>query len=497
MTALDVILPTGPEALLLHNAAQRVADAPEFLSDPNQWGYSVSFPVQIPSPPSPDLLPFIDVDVVVLEGMIGVGVLDPELRQFISPEVDAQATGRQACIALRLDTIGPVHVMVRNTAPNGVRSRFRVLGATLRFRAKDDRLLIPTACPTISPTVHATPSLSGTFDVVVSHTSRRWTPALGDRDYLVERYTKPGRLHDLPAFDSLPPNNAPYHGLLTVCRIALSRAAVTSEVLQHYNSPEKIQHACLIGGELVVCFDSSLAVFARRTDVAHVEAIPERMERVVDPWLGGLHTSVPAGDGRTCLISSSGADAILWLDVPSRTITRRWRLPSSRYGINYALDDTTWLSDHYIPNDLQLGHLNCAAPDGRGGVFCSVLGQGDVGRVDENGHFDLLVSGYVGCHGVRYDQRADLLYFCDSCRGRLMRIDGLPRTTSGGHDRATVLFDAGSRWLHDAVHLGDGHFLLTLGDSNRLVLVDTAANRLLAEWDFGAVDGTLQFLSTL
>jgi hypothetical protein len=70
-----------------------------------------------------------------------------------------------------------------------------------------------------------------------------------------------------------------------------------------------------------------------------------------------------------------------------------------------------------------------------------------------------------------------------------MRVDG--------HDRATVLFDAGSRWLHDAVHLGRGTFLLTLGDSNRLVLVDTSANRWLAEWDFGVVDGTLQFLSTV
>lgn len=486
MTALDVILPTGPEALLLHNAAQRVADAPEFLTDPNQWGYSVSFGVHIPGPPSPDLLPFIDVDVVVLEGMIGVGVLDPELRQFISPEVDAHATGRHASIALRVDSIGPVQVMVRNTAPHGVPSRFRVLGATLRFRAKDGRLLIPGACPQIPATVHTTPSLSGTFDVLVSHTSRRWTPALGDRDYLVERYTKPGRLHDLPPFESLPPNNAPYHGRLTLCRIEISPSAVTSRILQHYDSPEKIQHVCVAGGEIVVCFDSGLAVFARG-EGSHVEPIPERMERVADPWFGGLHTVVPGDDERTCLVSSSGADAILWLDVPRRKVVRRWRLPASRYGANYALDDTTWLRDHYISNDLQLGHLNCAAPDGRGGVFCSVLGQGDVGRVDENGGFDLLVSGFVGCHGVRYDRRADLLYFCDSCRGRLMRVDG--------RDRATVLFDADSRWLHDAVHLGEGVFLITLGDTNRLALVDTANGRWLAEWDFGSVDGTLQFLS--
>jgi len=116
-----------------------------------------------------------------------------------------------------------------------------------------------------------------------------------------------------------------------------------------------------------------------------------------------------------------------------------------------------------------------------------VLGQGDIGRLDQDGHADLLVSGYVGCHGVRYDQRDDLLYFCDSCRGLLMRIDG--------QDRTTVLFDSGSAWLHDAVHLGEGVFLITVGDRNRLGLVDTAAGRWLAEWNFEPVGGTLQFLS--
>jgi len=487
MTSHDVILPTAPEALHLHNAARQVAGAPEFLSDPNQWGYSVSFPLQLPDLPTPDLRPFVVVDVMVLEGMIGIGVLDHNFRDFISPEVDAQATGRPASIELRVDAMNPAaHVMVRNTAPHGVPSRFRVLGAALRFRTRDDRLLIPSECAQIQPTVHAVPALTGTFDVLISHTSRRWNPAQGDREYLAERYAKPGRLDDLPPFDSLPPNNAPYHGRLTVCRIELSPSTVTSRILQHYNSPEKIQHTCLVGDAIVVCFDSGLAVFACR-DGSGIEPIPERMERIADPWLGGLHTVVPVGDGRTCLVSSSGADAILWLDVPRRQVVRRWRLPASRYGVNYALDDTTWLSEHYIPNDMQLGHLNCAAPDGRGGVFCSVLGQGDVGRVDPNGAFDLLVSGYVGCHGVRYDTGAELLYFCDSCRGRLMRVDG--------HDRATVLFDAGSRWLHDAVHLGDGVFLITLGDTNRLVLVDTTQGRLFAEWDFSSVDGTLQFLS--
>ena len=117
MTAHDVVLPTAPEALHLHNAAQRVAGASDFLSDPNQWGYSVSFPLQLPNLPAPDLRPFVVVDVMVLEGMIGIGVLDHDFRDFISPEVDAQATGRPASIELRVDAMNPAaHVMPPTTS---------------------------------------------------------------------------------------------------------------------------------------------------------------------------------------------------------------------------------------------------------------------------------------------------------------------------------------------------------------------------------------------
>jgi hypothetical protein len=178
---------------------------------------------------------------------------------------------------------------------------------------------------------------------------------------------------------------------------------------------------------------------------------------------------------------------VLWLDVVLGRVTRRWRLPSSIYRSNYALDETTWLSEHYIPNDIQLGHLNCAAPDGSSGAFVSVLGQGDIGHVDASGMYRLLATGHVGCHGVRYAPGDNLLYFCDSCGGTLMRIEG--------DGRVETLFDTGSHWLHDAVHLAGDLFLMTVGDRNQLVLADVRQGRTLAEWHFSAAEGTVQFLS--
>ena len=72
------------------------------------------------------------------------------------------------------------------------------------------------------------------------------------------------------------------------------------------------------------------------------------------------------------------------------------------------------VQDHHIANDIQLGHLNCAYPDGHGGFWVSTLGQGDIGHVMPNGDYELIASGFVGCHGIRYSDELGYLYFSDS-----------------------------------------------------------------------------------
>jgi hypothetical protein len=322
------------------------------------------------------------------------------------------------------------------------------------------------------------------FDVLVSHTSRRWVAEQCDRGYLRERWARPDRLRALPPFDTLPPHSAPYYGLLSVLRIELSANGVTGRLLQHFASPEKVVHAAVMGSRVVVALDDSVALFDRQAGNAYLD--PDSGRRIVDPWFAGLHTVIPV-DGRTCVISGSGADAVLWLDTARGEVIRRWRLPAESYGTNYTLDQTTSLVEHYVANDFQLGHLNCAAPDGHGGVYVSVLGQGDIGHLRASGEYERIATDFVGCHGVRFAEADNLLYFSDSCSGRLMRVDG--------RDRTTVLFETGSRWLHDAVQLTAGLFLMTVGDRNRLVLGDIARGRVLAEWDFSAAEGTVQFLS--
>jgi hypothetical protein len=488
MPPQPINLLSRPRDRRLHNQTAAGPDL-QFTTDPTQWSYSVSVPIEIPAAPGPDLDPVVVVDVAPVEGRVGVGVMDDTLRQFLSSETDAQATGGTVRIELQPSVTNcRAHLMVRNTASGGTRSRFRLIAATLHFKARDRRLLVPTECPEVPAQVAGRPGVSGTFDVLISHSSRIWNAAQCERAYLQSRYARPDRFRELPPFDSLPPNSAPYHGLLSIVRLSLSQRALTFHVLQHYTSPEKVVHATVAGDRLVVCCDAGVATFARPSDGDLWRMDSAAVERIADRWFGGLHTVIPVDDS-VCLISSAAADAVLWLDLSRKAVSRRWRLPASRYGLNYTLDESMSLTEHYIPNDLQLGHLNCAAPDERGGVFWSVLGQGDIGHLSASGEWTLLTSGHVGCHGVRYNAQDDSVYFSDSCGGQLMRVDG--------ERRITPIFDAGSRWLHDAVHLTEGLFLLTLGDQNRLVLADTRGGTRVADWDFSAVSGSIQFLSVV
>ena len=257
------------------------------------------------------------------------------------------------------------------------------------------------------------------------------------------RYTRPGRLKELPPFQELPPaQGARSHtGHLTLFDLTLDGDGITLAATRCIDSQDKIQDACRMGRRLVICLEDYVIVHPADTDDV---AIDSELERIDDPWFAGLHTVFPVDDSR-CVISASAPDAILLLDIKQRRVVWRWRVPADRYGRNYELTDLMSVQDHHIANDLQLAHLNCAFPDGDGGFWISTLGQGDIAHVSASGAYELLATGFVGCHGLRYSQELSCLYFSDSCNGRLISI---------GHDRvAKTIGTVESYWLHDAQHL--------------------------------------------
>jgi WD40 repeat protein len=269
--------------------------------------------------------------------------------------------------------------------------------------------------------------------------------------------------------------------------LAIDRDGVNMTAVRSVDSPFKIQHAAVVGSRLVLCFENFLAVIP--TAGAPLESLdlrPGSKYRIDDNWFSGLHTVFPANDD-VCLVSSSGADAVLWVDLRTRKVIRRWRLPSDIYGVNYELTPAMSVSRHYIHNEIQLGHLNCAYPDGREGCYISTLAQGDIGHVDEDERYSLLARGYVGCHGVRLAHTVRDLYFSDSCSGRLMRFD------ADGNVRQWRCVD--SRWLHDVEQADSDLYVFCMGDRNEVAPMDVSNGEELGRFAFESRGVNVQFVS--
>lgn len=303
-------------------------------------------------------------------------------------------------------------------------------------------------------------------------------------NFLSKRFSVPGRLSKIPLFNDLEPlsnGHTSYGSRLNIYQVDITDNNLNCSLVKSYNCDRKIQHACLQGEKLIVCFEDCVEVW--RNWARH--SVPEGISRIDDNWFAGLHTVFSMGQS-ACVVSSSAADAVMTISVDDLRVLDRWRLPQSLYEQNYNLTVFDSLKLHYIPNDFQIGHLNCAFPDDEGNVWISTLIQGDIGCLDKNGNFRRVLSGFQGAHGVRRISARDLIYFSDSCLGVLVvaSLDG----------RIVRRHATTSRWMHDAQHLTGDVFLLGLSDLEIIISVDVSTGMERVVLDTRG-QGYIQFLN--
>jgi hypothetical protein len=301
-------------------------------------------------------------------------------------------------------------------------------------------------------------------------------------NYLTKRFSNAERLSDVPDFETLPSLNSgllSYGGKLNIYHLKLDDGCFAMELIASFSSSRKIQHACFMETDLLVCFEDSLEIWSNWQGKA--ESI--RVCLIDDNWFAGLHTVSPLGIS-SCLVSSSSADAAMVVDLKSKSVVSRYRLPKDIYKNNYSLRESDSLKSHYIPNDLQLGHLNSAFPDENKNIWVSTLIQGDIGVFDVVGNYKQVMTGYVGAHGVRCIKGKNRIYFSDSCLGVLIIA------TSQG--QIIQRYSTESKWMHDVHHMHDDLFLLGLSDLGKIVLADVATG---AEQQFhiSSTEGYIQF----
>lgn len=323
----------------------------------------------------------------------------------------------------------------------------------------------------------------------VSHTARPVELERCDLNFLTNRYADPDRLARLPErvpFDSLSPSiaHSPHRGAITVWRFAdhdFTRPTLLAHLAPRDYHP---QHAIwwrdrlwVLGVEVLEAYDAQL----------------QRVAVIEDPWLAGAHTLAPDGDGRL-VVSCSASDAVLVIDPDAGRVERALRLPESLYGHNYPLTRDHSVVEHYIPNDLQLTHVNAGWPHA-GGILVSTLIQGAIGWFAPDGRYRELTRGFVGCHGIRSDH-AGRLYFCDSCMGAVVFLDApLDNTATNGRPTIARRIATGSRWLHDALELAPHVLALNVADRNAVVILEAREAEPIHTIDCHPFGESIQFLS--
>ena len=327
------------------------------------------------------------------------------------------------------------------------------------------------------------------FLVLLTHSSRPVELAECDFDYLVRRYSAPQRLSGLPPLTELGSIEQHRHYVGGVSILELNMDPKPSLRSFGFHNPGiKVQHATVAQDRLLVSLQDAIVVLDKFSDLSDRSMVDKgALGRIDDPWFAGVHSACPLG-ADACIIAASAPDAVLWVDLRRRRVARRQRLPADIYGRNYALSSETDLREHFVTNDLQLGHVNWAWPH-QDSVYISALIPGDIGRFSRDGGYQRLVTGFVGCHGVRITSDGQQMYFADSTHGALVLC------TLDGSIRKTV--QVRSKWLHDVQHVIDDFFVFCVADHNRIDLIDVGREEVFLSHSFDDVGQSLQFVSII
>lgn len=291
----------------------------------------------------------------------------------------------------------------------------------------------------------------------VTHTDRPVQPDRCDLNFLEQRYSDPDRFPPTEPFETLLPSfqysGMEYSGTVTVWEFI--KGDFRKPRLLAYIRPTDYkpqfaiwykQRLWILGLEILEVYNSDLS----------------RIAVIEDPWLSGTHTIIPDQCGHL-IVSCSASDSVLVIDEETYKVVQALRMPEKLYGVNYSLSRTDSLVEHYIHNDYQLTHINCAWP-WRGGILVSTLIQGAIGWFDENQNYKELLRGFVGCHGVRTDHRTNQIYFCDSCLGTVVFLKS--------DFTIEHRINTGSIWLHDTHQLNHDTFALSIADRNQIEIMN-------------------------
>ena len=347
--------------------------------------------------------------------------------------------------------------------------------------------------------------------ILLTHSSRTTDLNQCSKEYFTQRYSDPERLSKLVPFENLPPTKdfQSYSGQISFFRIfETNKNGFRFKHCGTITSKLKIQHAVILNDkDLLVAFESGLELWRSHRPINMLKRITANcfvLQKQYDhPHLSGVHTVFQL-PGNRAAISASAPDAVLIFNLRTNEVEKTLRMPEEIYGHNYDLTEEMDLREHYIHNDCQTTHINCAYPMNNGNqLVVSTLIQGAIGVFDlENDNYEELTRGFIGCHSSRISDDGQI-YFADSVTGSLIFLDH-----NGNMSRK---FSVESRWLHDVQQIKGNIYAFSVGDLNELRVYNIKTGEQLFRkkfWKFpvdkfkilsrlipGSIQNSTQFLS--
>lgn len=320
--------------------------------------------------------------------------------------------------------------------------------------------------------------------LILTHSSRKTDLNLCSKEHFIQRYSDPERLIKLSPFEDLPPEKHfhSYTGWVSFFRILKTNKNPFS--LNYFGSIKtnnKIQHAVLLDDQnLLVGYESGLEHWRFHCPIGLLKRITTKCFRVKKqydhPHLSGLHTVFLLPEHRA-IISASAADAVLIINLRTGKVEKELRMPAEIYGHNYDLNEDMDLRKHYIHNDCQTTHINCAYPmNNYRKIVVSTLIQGAIGIFDlKTNQYEELSRGFIGCHGSRISDDGQI-YFADSASGSLIFLNQ--------NGNIANKFSVNSRWLHDVQQIKEDIYAFAIADANELHIYNIRTGDLLKRKKF-------------
>lgn len=305
---------------------------------------------------------------------------------------------------------------------------------------------------------------------LLSHSARKLDFRRSSEASLLERFGDKDRLNNLPRFDKLDGAHAPsWPNNISIWKLDSREETVIFHSLIERNYTVNSALIDVKRKRLVICAHDALEICDLNGNIE---------KKYSHPWFAGGHTVVQNRRGNY-LVSCSSSDATLEFCAKNGSLIEASRIPCKIYGENYQLSSTSDVRKHYIPNDLQVSHLNSAYDCGRTTILSCFI-QGAILEIGSNGEPCVIAENFIGCHGARrsYDGK---IYFSHSPSGKLIWINRLGNIFE---------FDLSTTWLHDSLEIKPGLFVCAIGDRNKIALVDTKKKLTLKEIDLSSYGST-------